>query len=139
MTAGQPRAGTLSAPAVHAGQPRAVAVCALRDLAVERGVAALVGDQQVALVRLADDTVHAVSQRDPFSGANVMSRGIVGTRRGEPTLASPMYKQVFSLRTGSCLDAAGRQPLEGSSPDLRSWAVEVRDGIVHVLLVEGGR
>ena len=34
----------------------------------------------------------------------MLARGIVGTRGGTPTLASPMYKQVFDLRTGRCLD-----------------------------------
>ncbi|WP_069387538.1 nitrite reductase small subunit NirD [Cellulosimicrobium cellulans] len=107
-------------------------VCLLPDLAVERGAAALVGGVQVALFRLPDDTVRAVQQRDPFSGANVMSRGIVGTRGGVPTVASPMYKQVFDLATGRCLDKVGFEPVDGLADDLATWAVEVRDGVVHV-------
>ena len=51
------------------------------------GVAALVEDDQVALVRLADGRVHAVGDRDPRSGATVMSRSIVGSRHDRPTLA----------------------------------------------------
>lgn len=82
-------------------------VCQVRSLLPERGAAALVGGVQVALFRLLDGTVHAVSHTDPFSGANVMARGIVGSRvvDGEevPTVTSPMYKQVFNLRTGRCL------------------------------------
>lgn len=107
------------------------AVCRLADLLPERGAAALVDGEQVALVRLADGGVHAVQQRDPFSGANVMARGIVGTRGGVPTIASPMYKQVFDLRTGVCLDPVGLAPCD-PSPHLATWAVEVRDGVVHV-------
>ena len=107
-------------------------VCKLADLAVERGAAALVDDTQIALFRLADDTVYAVQQRDPYSGANVMSRGIVGTRTGIPTVASPMYKQVFDLATGRCLDAVGYSPRPGLAPDLVTWPVEVTDGVVHV-------
>jgi len=34
----------------------------------------------------------------------VLSRGIVGSRGDVPTVASPMYKQAFDLRTGGCLD-----------------------------------
>ncbi len=145
MTGGEEAVMTGGEEAVTTGLPVAtrapavVRVCALADLAVERGAAALVQGQQVAVVRLADDTVHAVSQRDPFSGANVMSRGIVGTRRGEPTIASPMYKQVFSLRTGECLDAAGRQVPAGAAPHLRTWPVQVRDGVVYLLLTEADR
>ncbi|WP_156252999.1 nitrite reductase small subunit NirD [Pseudactinotalea terrae] len=107
-------------------------ICRLADLAVERGAAGLLGDTQIALFRLPDDSVHAVQQRDPYSGANVMSRGIVGTRGGIPTVASPMYKQVFDLRTGRCLDAVGYTPRPGLAPDLVTWQVEVIDGVVHV-------
>ncbi|SDF33393.1 assimilatory nitrite reductase (NAD(P)H) small subunit [Cellulosimicrobium cellulans] len=107
-------------------------VCLLRDLLVERGAAALVGGVQVALFRLPDDTVRVVQQCDPYSGANVMSRGIVGTRGGVPTVAGPMYKQVFDLTTGRCLEAAGYVPVRGHAPDLATWPVEVRDGVVRV-------
>jgi len=110
----------------------AIQVCALADLVPERGAAAFVGGEQVAVFRLLDDTVRVVSQRDPFSGANVMSRGIVGTRQGEPTVAAPMYKQVFSLNTGRCLERVGYEPKEGADPDLRSWPAAVVDGVVWV-------
>lgn len=107
--------------------PAWIAVCRLEDLAPERGAAALVGGEQVALFRTHDDDVYAVQQLDPFSGAHVMSRGIVGTRGDAPTVASPMYKQVFDLRTGECLDAVGKEPVA-----LRTWPAQVRDGVVHV-------
>ncbi len=48
--------------------------------------------------------LHAVDNVDPFSGASVLSRGIVGDAGGVPTVASPVYKQRFDLRTGRCLD-----------------------------------
>lgn len=102
-------------------------VCRLSDLVAERGAAALVAGEQVALVRRIDDVVHAVDQRDPFSGAHVMSRGIVGTRGDVPTLTSPMHKQVFDLRTGACLEAMGGEPVA-----LRAWPVRVVDGTVEV-------
>ncbi|MFF2620911.1 nitrite reductase small subunit NirD [Oerskovia jenensis] len=112
-------------------------VCGVADLAVERGAAALVDGNQVALFRLTDDRVLAVQQLDPFSGANVMSRGIVGTRRGVPTVASPMYKQVFALETGECLDPVGFLPVLAAGPGLATWPVEVRDGVVHVAVPTG--
>lgn len=112
------------------------AVCRLDDLAPERGAAALVGGEQVALFRLVDDTVLAVQQQDPFCGAFVLSRGIVGTRHVAdevvPTVASPMYKQVFDLRTGACLDPVGKTPLPGLAADLRTWSVRVVDGVVEI-------
>ena len=74
------------------------AVCRVDDLSPERGAAALVGGDQVALFRTFDDTVYAVQQLDPYSGAHVMSRGIVGTRGDIPTVASPMYIWVAISR-----------------------------------------
>ena len=79
-------------------------VCAYSDLLPERGVAALIEDVQVAIFRTFDGELYALSNFDPFSGAYVISRGILGTRGDVPTVASPMYKQVFDLRTGRCLD-----------------------------------
>jgi len=102
-------------------------VCRLEDLEVERGRAALVGEEQVALFLSGDGSVRAVSNLDPFSGANVISRGIVGSRGDAPTVASPLHKQVFDLRTGACLDTQGK-------PDaaLRVWTVLIVDGVVHL-------
>src|SRR5690606_21188370 len=84
-----------------------VDVCDYDTLLPERGVCALVDGEQVALFRTYDGTVHALGNRDPFSGVYVLSRGIVGTRKGEPTVASPLHKQVFSLVSGRCLDEPG--------------------------------
>jgi nitrite reductase (NADH) small subunit len=79
-------------------------VCEVGLLEPERGVAALVEGRQIAVFRTFDGSLYAIDNRDPFSGAYVLSRGIVGTRGDAPTVASPMFKQVFDLRTGECLD-----------------------------------
>ena len=110
---------------------RWVRVCDIDDLTVERGCAALVRGEQVALVRTITGDVFAVAHTDPFSGANVIARGIVGTRGGVPTITSPMYKQVFDLRNGRCLDTAGYQPKSGTG-DLAVWDVLISDGDVLV-------
>lgn len=73
-----------------------------------RGVAVLLPDgSQVALFRLDDGSLHAVGNIDPFCGAAVMSRGIVGDRGGRATVQSPIKKQAFAFDDGSCLDDAG--------------------------------
>ena len=68
----------------------------------------------------------------PFSDANVMSRGIVGSPgRPADTVASPMYKQVFDLATGACLDAPGQGPGRAADPPRRGARRRVlvgRDG-----------
>ena len=80
-------------------------ICAVGRLTPDRGVAALVDGRQVAVFWLSTGTLHAVDNVDPCSGAAVISRGIVGDADGTPTIASPLYKQRFDLRTGRCLDA----------------------------------
>jgi nitrite reductase (NADH) small subunit len=81
-----------------------VVVCRLDDIIPNTGVCALVGGRQVAVFRLDDDRVYAIDNNDPFSRANVLSRGIVGDLKGELVVASPVYKQHFSLVSGQCLE-----------------------------------
>ncbi|HZC11898.1 MAG TPA: nitrite reductase small subunit NirD [Mycobacterium sp.] len=84
------------------------AACRLSRLQPLRGVAVLLPDgAQVALFRLADDTIRAVGNIDPIGRAAVLSRGIVGDRGGFPVVQSPLKKQAFSLLDGRCLDAPG--------------------------------
>ena len=83
-----------------------VEVCKYDAIYPDTGVCALIEERQVAIFRLSDGTLHAVSNYDPFSQANVLSRGIVGDRGGEPKIASPIYKQTFNLRTGVCYEDA---------------------------------
>lgn len=100
-------------------------VCAIDALVPDRGVAALVDGHQVAIFRLSGSgDLHAIDHHDPFSQANVMARGLVGSRAGVATVASPMHKQSFDLVTGQCLD----------DPDvsLRVWPTRVTDGWVEI-------
>lgn len=80
--------------------------CHRQDLVANSGVVALVDGAQVALFYLPDaegQTLYAVSNRDPKSGANVIGRGIVGQLAGDVVVASPLYKQHFRLADGSCV------------------------------------
>ncbi|MGO3327860.1 nitrite reductase small subunit NirD [Gordonia sp. (in: high G+C Gram-positive bacteria)] len=82
--------------------------CSYDRLQPLRGVAVLLPDHgQVALFRLADDSLRAVGNIDPIGRAAVLSRGIVGDRNGFPVVQSPLKKQAFSLIDGRCLDADG--------------------------------
>ena len=102
-----------------------VPVCRMDQLSVDVGVAALVGGEQVALFLLGAEEIRAIGNLDPYSRANVLSRGIVGSRGEAVFVASPMYKQPFDLTTGRCLDdPAVSVPIFG---------VRVVDGLVHVL------
>lgn len=92
-------------------------ICKLDDIIKEGGVNALVEGKQVAVFRTKDDQLFAISNYDPFSKANVLSRGLLGgtmlpfeNDAGEDDereviyVASPIYKQRFDLATGQCLD-----------------------------------
>ncbi|SNQ45505.1 nitrite reductase, NAD(P)H-binding, small subunit [Frankia canadensis] len=107
MTTSTPPIPTTPTQAGPDIEPAWTAVCRYEELAPERGVAALVGGTQVALFRAYDGRLYAIGNQDPFTGAWVLSRGIVGTRGPRPTVASPLHKQVFDLGTGECLDEEG--------------------------------
>jgi len=100
------------------------AVCTIEQITPDRGIAALVGGTAVAIFLLSTGELHAIDNLDPISGASVLSRGVVGDADGVPTVASPIYKQRFDLRTGRCLDAE----------DVRVAVhrVQVVDGVVRV-------
>lgn len=79
--------------------------CRYDYLIPNRGVGVLLPDGvQAALFRLDDGSLHAVGNIDPFSGAAVISRGLVGDRAGRATVQTPIKKQAFALDDGTCLD-----------------------------------
>lgn len=79
-------------------------ICTLNDLTPELGVSALINGEQVAIFRLKDNRVYAIANYDPFSQANVLSRGLTCDLKGKTCVASPIYKQHFDLLTGQCLE-----------------------------------
>lgn len=101
-----------------------VEVCDVARIPPDGGVCALVDGEQVAIFRTRDFQIFAVSNHDPFSGANVLSRGIVGSHGGRVTVASPVYKQRFDLATGECVD--------GPDLGIAVYEAQVRGGVVLV-------
>jgi len=102
-----------------------VAVCPVADLLVDEGQCALVKGRQVALFRLSgSEEIYALDNHDPFSEANVISRGIVGDIKGRVVVASPVYKQHFELGSGKCL--------EDETVALTSYPVRVVNGQVQI-------
>jgi nitrite reductase (NADH) small subunit len=81
------------------------AVCRVDDLTPGRGVAALLPDgTQTAVFLDRAGRAYAIGNRDPFTGAYVLSRGLLGSTGGAAFVASPLLKQRFDLGTGRCLD-----------------------------------
>lgn len=94
-------------------------VCPLDRLIPERGAAALIGDQPIAIFRIEgpDGTrLYAVDHIDPRMKAPTMARGLVGSVGDEPTVAAPLLKEKYSLVTGECF----------TNPDYHLPVFEVR-------------
>jgi nitrite reductase (NADH) small subunit len=104
-----------------------VTVCPLDRLEPGRGVAALVDGSAVAVFAVEGGDVLAIDNRDPWTGASVLSRGLVGVTTVDGArvryVASPLRKQRFDLDTGRCLDGDAQVAV---------WAVRIRDGAVQV-------
>ena len=82
-------------------------VCSRQDLIAHSGVVVWFAGAQVALFYLPDGhggEVHAIHNRDPRSGANVIGRGMLGHLQGALVVASPLYKQHFRLADGLCIE-----------------------------------
>ena len=114
-------------------------ICQLQDILPETGVCALVYGKQIAIFRTKQDDFFALDNYDPFSQANVLSRGLIGgttivddTKGMEEVLyvASPIYKQRFNLATGYCLD--------DDSVKLGTYQVELEENnvIINYKLLE---
>jgi nitrite reductase (NADH) small subunit len=99
-------------------------VCQESDLIPNIGVCALLDDKQIAIFKLNNGDIYAIDNYDPFSDANVLSRGICGDVKGQPIVASPIYKQHFNLSTGQCL--------EDESVKNDVYQVRIIDGVVQL-------
>ena len=98
------------------------------DLIDNIGICALVNDKQIAIFRLSgSDKLYAIDNYDPFSKANILSRGVVGDLKGQLVVASPIYKQHFNLETG--------QSLEDESVKIPVYPVRVVDGDIEIAIV----
>lgn len=86
--------------------PEPVVRLSKSDLLENSGVCVLIEGVQIAVFYLPTETpgVYALNNWDPIGKANVLYRGIVGDINGELVVASPLYKQHFSLVTGRCLE-----------------------------------
>lgn len=102
-------------------------VCNLNDILPNGGCCALIDGEQVAIFRLQrndGEQLFAIANFDPFSHANVLSRGIVGSIGEKLVVASPIYKQHFELATGQCI--------EEDDIKLKTWNVQLDGETVQV-------
>ena len=110
-------------------------ICQLDDLVSNAGVCALLeqtnstlnDSEQVAIFHLPNtkQQVYAIGNYDPIGQANVLYRGIVGNIGDDIVVASPLYKQHFSLRTGQCLQEDAK---------VKNYPVRIVDQQVQLLV-----
>ena len=98
-------------------------ICEVQDVLPNTGVCALLNGRQIAIFRCAD-AIFALDNHDPAGEANVLSRGLVGDIKGEPVVASPLYKHHYSLTTGRCL--------EDSEKSVNVYPARIMDGRIWV-------
>ena len=112
---------------VIAMQPKAEwqDICSTDDLVAYSGISARINGVQIALFYVpdAEPKVYALDNWCPAAGANVLARGIVGDINGELVVASPLYKEHFSLTTGRCLEA---------DLQVRVWPATIHNGRVTI-------
>jgi nitrite reductase (NADH) small subunit len=102
-------------------------ICHIDAIVPNSGRCALMDGEQVAIFRVqksGNDALYAIHNHDPFSKANVLSRGIIGSVSDRVVVASPIYKQHFCLQTGECI--------EEQSTQLKTWQVRVENNIVQL-------
>lgn len=105
-------------------------ICALNDIPPNTGVCAQFNGQQVAIFHLSSSKlgnmslVKAVSNLDPFSDANVLSRGLISENDDIYYVASPLLKQLFNLDTGLCAT--------DENVSIATYHVRVSDGLVQL-------
>lgn len=100
-------------------------ICATSDIALNTGVCALFDGEQVAIFKVgSEQNLYAVQNYCPFGKASVLSRGLVGDKGGQIVVASPLYKQLYALDSGKCLD--------DESVTLKTYLVRDVDGKIQL-------
>ena len=101
-------------------------ICHIEDILPNSGRCALHEGEQIAIFRVSrsgNDALYAVGNYDPLSGANVISRGIVGSQGERVVVSSPIYKQHFCLATGRCVE---------EDVSLKTWQVRLNGDTVQL-------
>ena len=81
--------------------------------------------EQIAVYNFNKEEWYATQNSCPHQQQMVMSRGLIGDRKGDPKVSCPLHKNSFSLKTGHCLDAE-------KNWTLKTYAVKVESGEVYI-------
>ncbi|PCJ56599.1 MAG: nitrite reductase (NAD(P)H) small subunit [Planctomycetota bacterium] len=105
-------------------------VCNKEDIPINGGACVKEGDTQIAVFSYDDGKVfYAIDNLCPHSNQNVLSRGIVGDRKGEPKVSCPLHKKSFSLKRGHCLDS-------DEELSVKRYEVDIRGNEIYLCIPE---
>ena len=80
---------------------------AAEDFVPNGGAAVLYGKSQLAVYQFPGGAWYACQNFSPKNRTFAMSRGIIGDKKGTPSVADPVHKTTFALTTGQCISEPG--------------------------------
>ena len=97
----------------------------VNDFPENGGACLLYKDMQIAVFNFSRrNEWYACQNLCPHKMQMVLSRGMIGSKEGEPKIACPFHKKAFSLKTGECLNA--------EECSISVFPVRIEDGYVHI-------
>lgn len=104
--------------------------CKTEDVPANGGVCVKHNNDQIALFHFARrNEWFATQNMCPHRKQMALSRGMIGSQNGEPKVACPFHKKIFSLVTGKCLN--------DEECAIKTYPVKVETGIVFIGMVDG--
>ncbi len=81
-----------------------VNICEEAALPSFGGIAAWFENRAIAIFNLGERGLFALDNTDPATGVSVLSRGLICDLEGDIFVASPLHKQHYNLRNGTCIE-----------------------------------
>ena len=92
---------------------------------VNGGACVMYKGKQIAVFHFARRNVwYACQNLCPHKMQMILSRGMIGSEKGEPKVACPFHKRTFSLKTG--------KNLNGNECDIAVYPVKIIDDFVYL-------
>lgn len=102
-----------------------IEVCKVNDIPQDGGGCALVDSEQIAIFNFTRrGEWYATQNLCPHKKQMVLSRGMIGSKDGEPKVACPFHKKTFSLESGKCMS--------GDDYEIKTYPIKVENGKVFI-------
>ena len=99
--------------------------CTIDNVPEEGGACVLYNDVQIAVYRFeSSGKWYAAQNMCPHKMQMALSRGIIGDKNGEPKVACPFHKKIFSLVTGCNLN--------GEDYKIKTYPVMIENNFVYI-------